>query len=246
METDGDRDMNPLLLALQRRDKLSAAERAIIDEMTTSRKRFAAKSDIVVIGDRPSESCLILSGYSARYNLLGSGRRRITAIHVPGDFVDLHSFLLSEMDHSVLALTECEAAMVPHERLREISASEPHLTRMLWLLTAVDAAVYRQWLTSSGRLSSAGQIAHFLCEMFTRLDILGMTRDFAYRLPLSQAELGDAMGLSVVHVNRTLQMLRRDGLIEWQGDAVRILDWARLQRAAEFDPTYLDLNLKPR
>lgn len=238
--------MNPLLFALQRRDRLSDDERVILEDITSSRRRFAAKSDIVGIGDRPRESCLVLSGFSARYNLLGNGRRRITAIHVPGDFVDLHSFLLSEMDHGVLAVTECEAAMVPHERLRELSHSQPHLTRMLWLLTAVDAAIYRQWLVASGRLSSLGQIAHFLCEMFTRLDVLGLTREFSYRLPLSQAELGDAMGLSIVHVNRTLQQLRREGLIEWQGDTVRILDWARLQRAAEFDPTYLDLNLKPR
>lgn len=238
--------MNPFLLSLLRRDDLSPVERALVEKISTRRRLFGAKADIVRIGDKPSESCLMISGLSARFNIVADGRRRITAVHVPGDFVDLHSLLMAEMDHSVMALSDCEVAMVPHELLREITRSHPHFTRVLWLLTIVDAAIYRQWLIASGRLSSVGQVAHFLCEMFVRLEAIGLTRDLSFRLPVSQAELSDAMGLSIVHVNRTLQQLRGRRLIEWRGEAVRILDWVALQAIAEFDPSYLNLQPQPR
>lgn len=233
---------NPFLLALERRDRVSDIERSTIEELSSRRRKFSAKTDIAVAGASPRESCLMLSGFSARYNLLGDGRRQITAVHVAGDFVDLHSLLLEKMDHSVLALTDCEVSMVPHEILREISASQPHFTRLLWLLTIIDAAAYRQWLVASGRLTSAGQIAHFICEMYLRLELVDLTSDFTFRLPMNQTELSDAMGLSVVHVNRTLQQLRSSGLIEWIGETIRILNWDGLKAIAEFDPTYLNLN----
>jgi CRP-like cAMP-binding protein len=237
---------NPFLLNLECRDQLSDSEKSIVKQLSERRQRFAAKSDIVSAGESPRNSCLMLSGLSARYNLLDDGRRQITAVHVPGDFVDLHSLLLTVMDHSVLALSDCEIAMVPHDFLRELSVAEPHFTRLLWLLTVIDAAIYRRWLVASGRLSSVGQIAHFLCEIFVRLDTVLLAENFTFRLPMSQLDLSDAMGLSVVHANRTLQHLRRDGLIQWQGDTVRILDWPGLQDVAEFDPTYLNLKSTPR
>jgi CRP-like cAMP-binding protein len=237
---------NPFLLNLERRDSLTAEERDIVLELSSRKRLFKAKTDIVTEGDSPTQSCLMLSGFSARYNLIGEGKRQITAIHVSGEFVDLHSLLLARMDHSVRALTDCEIALVPHERLRELSTTHPHLTRMFWLLTIIDAAVYRRWLVASGCLSSAGQIAHFFCELFTRMEVVGETKGYTFRLPINQSELGDAMGLSLVHVNRTLQQLRKAGAIEWTGDQVRIIDWAQLTALAEFDPTYLNLETKKR
>ncbi len=237
---------NPFLLSLQKRDRLSADEVRFVEELSSRKRRFPAKSDIVRAGDKPRESCLMLSGLSARYNLLDDGRRQITAVHLAGDFVDLHSLLLAQMDHSVLAVTDCEISMVPHEYLRELSVGQPHFTRLLWLMTIIDAAMYRQWLVAAGRLPSVGQIAHFICEMYVRMEVVELTDGLSFQLPISQSELSDAMGLSVVHVNRTLQQLRKKRLIEWQGDTVRILDWDGLQRVAEFDPTYLNLVPKPR
>ena len=237
---------NPFILSLERRDSLSQDERKIAEELSSRIRHFPAKTDIVRDGDCPRESCLMLWGFSARYNLLGDGRRQITAVHFAGDFVDLHSLLLAQMDHSVLALTDCEVSMVPHGILTELTVTQPHFSRLLWLLTVIDAAIYRQWLVASGRLSSAGQVAHFLCEVFVRLEVVGLTDGFTFRLPINQSELSDAMGLSIVHVNRTLQQLRRERLIEWQGELVRILNWDGLQKTAEFDPTYLNLTPKPR
>lgn len=237
---------NPFILNLEYRDRLSAEERSVIEQGFSRHRRVAAKSDIVSEGARPTDSCLMLSGYSIRYHVLGDGRRQITAMHIPGDFVDLHSLLLDRMDHSVGALTDCVVALMPHEYLRRVTETHPHLARMLWLSTLIDAAVHRRWLVAAGRLSAVGRIAHFVCEMFVRLRVVHMCDGYTFRLPINQAELSDAMGLSVVHVNRTIQDLRKQGMIAWHGDEVKILDWDRLQEAAEFDPTYLNVVMEPR
>lgn len=237
---------NPFLLNLQRRDVLSGEEIAIVEKISAGRNSYPAKWELVAEGDTPTTSCLLLSGFAARYSVLADGRRQITAIHMAGDFVDLHSFLLARMDHSVTLLTDCVVAKVPHAYLRDVTEQHPHFTRLLWLLTIIDAATYRRWLLAAGRLSSAGQIAHFFCELFVRLQVVEQTDGFAFSLPISQGELSDAMGLSIVHVNRTLQMLRSRKVISWQGDDFRILDWNALKALAEFDPTYLNLHAKAR
>lgn len=237
---------NPFLLSLQKRDQLSPEEVAIVDKIASWKNNYPAKWELVAEGDTPTTSCLLLSGFAARYSVLADGRRQITAIHVAGDFVDLHSFLLARMDHSVTLLTDCTVAKVPHTYLRTLTEQQPHFTRMLWLLTIIDAATYRRWLLAAGRLSSAGQIAHFFCEMFVRLQLVEQTDGFTFNLPISQGELSDAMGLSIVHVNRTLQTLRSRKIISWQGDEFRILDWNALKALAEFDPTYLNLHAKAR
>ncbi len=202
--------------------------------------------DIVREGDRPTESILLLDGFAGRYNLLRNGKRQITAIHVPGDFVDLHSFLLHRMDHGVVALTDCRTGAVPHEILRNITERHPHLARLLWLSTLIDGAIHREWLVAMGRRSSLGQMAHLLCELFLRLQVVGRTERNSFRLPLTQAELGDALGLSTVHVNRVLQELRKEGVIIWRGETLVVKDWPRLQQIAEFDPTFLSLEVEPR
>jgi CRP-like cAMP-binding protein len=237
---------NHLLMTLEARDEISAVERDCVDEMIGTVRAIPARSDIVAEGDRPKHSCLMLSGLSARYNLIGDGKRQISAIHVPGDFVDLHSLLITPMDHSVGALTDCTIALVSHDVLRDLSRSQPHLTRMFWLLTVVDAAIFRQSLIASARLPAESRIARFFCEMLVRLDVVGLARDLEFDLPITQTDLGDAMGLSQVHVNKSLQKMRREKLVAWQGSRVRLLDWARLQEISEFDPTYLNLEKAPR
>jgi CRP-like cAMP-binding protein len=202
--------------------------------------------DLVREGDRPSESIVLITGFAVRYNVLRHGKRQITALHVPGDFVDLHSSLVKAMDHAVMTITPCTVGMVPHETLREISETHPHLTRLLGVSIAVDAAIHRQWLVSMGRRSAFEHTAHLFCELLLRLRVVGLTTDDSFQLPLTQAELGDTLGLSAVHVNRVVQELRKQGLITWHGETLVIKDWPRLQQIAEFDPTFLSLKTEPR
>lgn len=236
----------PLLLYLEERDSLSPEEREIILGMCARERVVTAKADIVKEGAIPSESCLMLSGYSARYHILEDGKRQISAIHVPGDFVDLHSLLLKEMDHGVTALTDCRIALVPHRSLREVTETQPHLARMLWLSTLIDAAMHRRWLVTSGRLTAISQLGHLLCEIWTRLEVVKLTEADSFDFPISQLELGDALGLSTVHINRTIRELRERNLVQWQGSRVTILDQAGLRRIAQFEPGYLNLQQRPR
>jgi CRP-like cAMP-binding protein len=196
-------------------------------------------------GDRPTESTVLITGLAARYSLLRNGKRQITVLHVPGDFVDLHSFFIKTMDHAIMAITPCTVGGVPHETLRGISENHPHLARLLGVHIAVDGAIHRHWIVAMGRRSALEHTAHLLCELFLRLQVVGLTEGYSFKLPLTQAELGDTLGLSTVHVNRVVQELRK-GLITWRGETVVIEDWLRLQELAEFDPTFLSQESEPR
>jgi len=237
---------NPLIQKLERRDRLSAEEKRALEDAVARVRVVAADEDIVREGDRPTESSLLLDGWAARYKVLDQGKRQITALHIAGDFVDLHSFLLKTMDHSVLALTPCRLVLVPHAALQRITEAHPHLGRLLWLNTLIDGAIHREWLTAMGRRSATAHAAHLLCELYERLAIIGLAEGQRFRFPVTQGELGDTLGLSTVHVNRVLQDLRGDGLITWRGDVVTLHDYERLKRVAEFDPTYLNLQEEAR
>jgi CRP-like cAMP-binding protein len=238
--------VNPLILNLGHRDVIAPLEQAALESIVSKAEYYRAGQDIVAEGTHPKESCLMLEGFSARSHVIEQGQRQLTAVHIPGDFVDLHSLLLKVMDHGVVALTNCIVSKVPHENLRKISTEYPHLTRMLWLSTVVDAAIHRAWIVSMGRRSSVGQVAHLLCELYLRLKAVDLTHEYSFELPITQVQLGDMLGRSVVHVNRILQFLRRKGLIAWRGTSLTILDWERLQAIAGFDPTYLSLRVEPR
>ncbi len=135
---------------------------------------------------------------------------------------------------------------MPHEKLEEITVRFPHLTRLLWFSTNLDAAIHREWMLSAGRRTALGRVAHLFCELLLRLQISGLVEDDSYDFPLTQVQLADCLGLTSVHVNRTLQQLRKDGLIELRDRKLRILDRAGLKRVAEFDPCYLYLKKQPR
>ncbi len=237
---------NPLILKLGRRDTLSAEEMRVLEGAPARTIAYRADEDMVREGDRPIESKLLLKGFAARYKILGRGKRQITHIHVPGDFVDLHSFTLKLMDHDIVALSDAVVAAVPHETLRRITDEHPHLTRLLWLNTVIDGAIHRQTIVVIGRQDARGRLAHLVCELFVRLEIVGETEGYRFELPLTQPEIGDVLGLSTVHVNRTLQELRSDGLLTWERTTVDILNWERLRRVAEFNPDYLNLVHEPR
>lgn len=230
-----------LLRKLEQFTPLSQPEKRLLQTASTGVRDVPPHGDIVSEGDRPTDISLLSEGFACRYNLLGDGRRQITAFLIPGDICDLRAFLLGRMDHAVAALCRCQVSHILHARLSEIIETHPHIGFGLWRDTMLDGAIYRQWLTNVGRRSAYQRIAHLLCEVWWRLQAVGRTRGDSYELPVTQTDIGDAMGLSVVHVNRTLQQLRADGLISLQSNVVVVLDWHRLQEAGEFDPTYLQL-----
>jgi CRP-like cAMP-binding protein len=228
------------------RDELSENEKNALMKGAGAIRTYEVGADLVKEGDRPQVSTLLLTGLASRYNITDSGRRQITAFHVPGDFVDLHSFPLRTMDHSVGALTRCEVVQFPHSALREITEQHPHLARLLWMLTLLDGAIHRRWLFAMGRMPALEHFAHLVCETYVRLEVVGLAADHQMRLPLTQNELSDMLGISSVHTNRVLQDLRSQGLLIWDGEDIRIPDWPRLAEVAQFNDAYLFLEKIPR
>ena len=239
-------EFGALVRALERRDRLSAEERRLIDQLPARKRRFDNGDELVSEHSEPTESCLLLSGLVARAQFLPEGKRQLTAVHVAGDFVDLHALLLKLMDHSVVALTPCEAAYVPHPSLIAAIGASPHLGRLFWLSTVIDGAIQRTWATSLGRRSATVHLAHLVYELFVRLDTVGLTRGDSFDFPITQTDVADMIGLSLVHTNRTIQELRSSGLIKWERKVLTIVDQQRLRDFAEFDPTYLNLVNRPR
>src|SRR3954453_18801809 len=178
------------LMKLRARDEISAEEEAAIRASVKDVISVAADRVAVREGDPMSFSTILLTGIAARRKDLPDGRRQYTELHVPGDFTDLHSFTLKHLDHDIVALSECRFAVIPHKHLQEITERFPHLTRVYWFATNLDAAIHREWELSLGSRTAIARMAHLFCEMYIRLDIVGLTRGASYDLPLSQQELG--------------------------------------------------------
>ena len=238
--------LESLYLQLGQHDVLSDAERSILAEAISGGKEFSVGQDLVSEGSRPIYSTLLVEGLAARYKVLENGGRQFTSLQVPGDFVDLHAFLLKTMDHGIVALSLCRVMFADHTKLRVITEKAPHLGRLLWLDTLVDAAIHREWIVAMGRRSKVSHLAHLICELFIRLQVVGHTNGTSFNLPLSQAELADVLGLSVVHMNRVIGSLRKSAAVNWANHTVTIVDWRLLAQMAEFDPTYLSMTNEPR
>lgn len=234
------------LKKLRKRDDISAEEERAIRDSVQQVVEVAADKVVVRAGQELTESTILLQGWMARTKDLSSGARQITELHVAGDYTDLHGFSLKRLDHDVVSLTPLVIGLVPHEKLTEITERFPHLTRVYWFGTNMDAAVHREWTLSLGRRTALARMAHLFCELHVRLGIVGLTSDGSYDFPLTQAELGECLGLTAVHVNRTLQELRRMELIELEARRLTILDEAGLRGIAEFDDTYLYLEKRRR
>ncbi len=231
--------LQPFFRRILLRDDLRPEEQQAIVDAAGQYLEFAAGDELVSEGDRPTRSMLVARGFTSRYRTTPEGGRQITAIHMAGDFVDLHSFVLKQMDHSVGALTDCTIITFPHEGLLAVTERFPHLSRLLWLLTLLDGAIHREWLVGMGRLSATERTAHLICEIYARLQSHGLASDHRFRFPVTQAALADTVGISTVHINRVVQDLRQRDLITWEAGMVEIRDWPALVRLAEFDDLYL-------
>jgi CRP-like cAMP-binding protein len=235
-----------LISNLRRRDTIADDEVDALLSLHFRGETYPRGTQFIAEESRPEWSCLLGKGLAARAVNRANGTRQLTALHIAGDFVDLHGFTLKRMDHGVVALTACEVIFVRHEELRAITESAPHLTRLLWLLTTIDAAMQRRMTALIGRHAPMERLAHLLCEMYVRLEVVGLASDDRFVFPVTQAELADILGLSVVHTNRTVQDLRATGLVSWDHHDVTLFDFARLARMADFDSTYLNLFHEPR
>lgn len=235
-----------LLKKLGARDVLDGEEEAMLRASIGEVKEAPEDKLIVKAGVTLSQSILLVEGLVCRYKDLADGQRQIMEIHVPGDFIDLHGFLLKRLEHHLGSLTPVRLVTFPHDRLREITERNPHLARMLWFSTLLDAAIHRERILSVGRRSALARIGHLFCELNLRLEVVGLAKGGRYLLPLTQTDIADATGLTAVHVNRMLKQLRDQQLLTFRNGEVIIHEWDRLQRVAEFSSGYLYLERRPR
>ena len=234
------------LMKMRARDDISAEEEQALRDALGEVQTFAADCTFIPAGKELASSTLLLEGFLCRYKDLSDGQRQITHIHVPGDFADLHGFTLKHLDHSVMTLTPCKIAKAPHDRILKITEKYPHLTRVFWFSTNLDACIHREWEVSLGRRRALERTAHLFCELQVRLQIVGLADETGYAFPLTQTELAECLGLTSVHVNRVLRELRERQLIEFRGGRVSITDFKALKAVAEFDPAYLYMELRNR
>jgi CRP-like cAMP-binding protein len=235
--------LSRLVENLARHGALTPEDREAILALPVTPRRFGAGDDLVVEGDTPSQSRVLMSGQAFRHRTLPDGRRQIMAFHIPGDMCDAEGLLLT-MDHTVTALSSCEVAFIPHVAIDALLDAHPRVMRALWRTNLIDNAISREWMMGMGRRSAKARIAHLFCEVFLRMRAAGLVEKDRCRFPVTQTHLSDALGLSVVHTNRVLQELRGEGLIAFRGGELHVLNWPGLEAAGEFETSYLHLNGK--
>lgn len=234
--------VSPLALRLDAYTRLSRDDRAAIERVSRTIREVAPRRDLIREGDKPRYVHLVIEGWAHRYKTLPDGRRQIVGFFIPGDFCDLNVYILRHMDHSIGAITKLRVADIGREDMDALTVSYPRITQALWWAELVNSSIQREWTLNVGQRSAYERIAHLLVELFLRLESVGLTQGSSCEFPLTQNDLADATGLTAVHVNRTLQELRRAGLIVLQGRTLTIPDMDRLKNAALFNSNYLHLD----
>ena len=230
----------PFMKKLESAGTFTDDDRTLLLTLCEGTRTVPMRCDLISEGERPDRVHLMIRGWACRYKLLPDGSRQITALLLPGDFCDTHIMLLGEMDHTIATLTESEVAVIPHDAMRALT-DRPRIARAMWWASLVDEAVLRAWIVNLGRREAFDRVAHLVCEVHARLHHVGLAPKDAFDLPLTQEDLADALGLTEVHVSRTLRRLREDGLMTFRRGEIVVTDMPRLRELAQFDPNYLHL-----
>lgn len=234
--------LQSLVEKLSYRSKLDAEDRAAILALPFKVRLVERNHFVVREREQASHSCLMLSGYSVRTKIVGPGNRQIVSIHMKGEMVDLQNSLLKTADHSVQMLTASKVALIPRQDIIDVVINRPNVGLAMWIDTLVDASIFREWVANVGRRDARTRIAHLLCEFSLRLKSAGLGEDGQYELPMTQEQLGDATGLTAVHVNRTIKALEAEGLINRTNPrSIYIGDWRKLAETGDFDSNYLHM-----
>ena len=227
-----------LFLRGRLRHAMSAQEKQTLESLIEGSEHIPDGYAILRRGEVAQRSTLLLDGFLARVIRVGK-RRHIISFQVPGDFVDLHGFALKRLDHDIVSIGPARVAFTGHPRLEQLMIDQPHLTRLLWFSTLLDAAIHREWILKLEELKAEQRLAHVIVELWHRLAFVGLADPFGFNMPLLQVDLADACGTTAVHINRVIRALRERGLAEIARGRVSIPDRQELERFATFAPDYL-------
>ncbi len=219
---------------------LKADGEQAIDTLASRRvKSLLRGHDIISEGEDPKTVNLIVDGWACRYKILEDGRRQILAFFVPGDLADLHVYILDAMDHSIGSITPLQYAMIRPAEFEQLGDEHPRVLRALWWDSLLSASIQREWLVSVGRRNAVESLAHLACELFLRLKMVGLAENGLCRFPLTQSDIGDALGMTQPHVSRTIKDLNATGVATIQRGTLRVNDLNGLRKLAVFNPNYL-------
>lgn len=222
--------------------RLSTEDRAALDRLSKRVRRVDARCNLISEGEKPSHVHLMLRGWAASYKTLPDGKRQIVGLFVPGDVCDMNVYLLGSMDHSIGAITRLKVAMITPDEMDWLTTNYPRVTQAFFWNELVSTATQREWLLNLGQRTAFQRLAHLFVELYLRLRAVGLTHNERCDFPLTQNDLAQATGLTPVHVNRMLQELRRDELIELERKQLRIPDIGRLMEVSMYNPSYLHLD----
>lgn len=220
------------------RHALESRECEILENLVATTETIDGEKTLLERGQFCDQSTVLIEGMALR-TIVDKDRSHIVGFQVPGDFIDLHSFALKRLDHDLTVIGRAKVGYVPHERLRQVMADEPHLARLFWFSTLLDASIHREWIMKTSQLRAAGRVAHFLAEVWYRLRMVGLGNSDGFDTPLMQLHLASICGISPIHVSRTLKDLRDGNVVNFQRGRVTILDGEKLKSIGRFDPAYL-------
>ena len=225
-------------LAGRLRQNLSLDDLKYIEALVETVSDHGDTARLLARGTKTDRSTILIEGYIFR-TVESGDKRFITGVHVPGDFVDLHGFALKRLDHNIDCVGSVKLGQVPHAAIAEVMANRPHLARLFWFSTLLDAAIHRKWVQTLEQLDAPRRIAHLYAELHTRLELIGRDFSRALRTPFTQFDMADMCGVSAIHANRAVGKLRELGIAEIRRGDLYTNDWDALKRYAQFNPDYL-------
>lgn len=231
--------LSPIVEKLAKHTKITPSEAEAISGLPYRLEKAEPGTYLVREGDKANSCIAVISGFTYRSKVTGSGARQILSINLRGDLVDLQNSMLEQADHSVQALTYSEVAYITHRSILALAQLNPGIAQALWRDTLVDGSVFREWLLNVGQRNARQRVAHLICELALRQEQAGLCKGPDYEWPITQEQIGDATGLTAVHVNRTIQQMRTEKLIAIVGRSLTIIDWPTLRQAGDFKTGYL-------
>jgi CRP-like cAMP-binding protein len=210
-----------------------------IETLPITVRDYPAERPVVRDGERATECCLVIEGFCMRSKTIADGKRQILSIHIPGEIPDLMSLFLHVMDHDLSTLTPCRLGFIKHETLQKLHRSRPNVAEIFWRDTLIDAAMFREWIVNVGQRPAPARLAHVIVELQERLKVIGRVNGNSFEMPLTQEQIGEALGITAVHANRVIKQLRQDGIVELHRGRVTVLNEHKLLELADFDNRYL-------
>jgi CRP-like cAMP-binding protein len=235
-----------LIAKLCRHSHLDEQDIAAVRGLPLQSRKLRPHEDFIRQGNKPKNSALVSNGMVARYHLLQGGKRQYLSFHMTGDMPDAQTLFIERMDHAVCAIGDATIALIPHEKICSVFERRPQVGFAIWRETLIDAAIFREAITNNSSRPAMTRMAHLFCELYYRARAAGLAKPGSCTLPFHQGQIGEALAMSIVTVNRTIQVLRRTGAMEFRNGILTVFDRGKLVEAGEFNPSYLNLKKPAR